>query len=94
VPTTEIPEGGSLFDIEASEEPAQAAPAEPTAHQQESAEEAEDDAPEADPTDEQQDPEAKQEEERPAQKQSASSGAAHQPKTDVDIDESGSLFDL
>jgi len=30
----------------------------------------------------------------PAQKQPTSSGDAHQPKTGVDIDESGSLFDL
>ena len=115
-PRTEIPEGGSLFDIEAPDESAPAATAaeperepeeeagdqvggaalsqaatsaasddQPTADVEETAAE----EPEAEP--EKDEPE-KDEKEKPAQKQPA--GESHQPKTGVDINESGSLFDL
>ena len=119
-PSTEIPEGGSLFDIEAPEEPETA---EPEAERPETASEAQAE-PEQEPekpaedqvsdgaalsqaatsaaSDDQptrgaeaEEPEAepeKDEKEEPAQKQPASE--SHQPKSGVDINESGSLFDL
>ncbi|HEX5862499.1 MAG TPA: heterodisulfide reductase-related iron-sulfur binding cluster [Nocardioides sp.] len=118
---TEIPEGGSLFDIggDTGEPAAGAPPKEP--EQQEPATEAEEpptggaalsQAATAAAGDEQangseesapadaSEPEASEagssEEDGvvPAQKKPAASGESHQPKTDVDIDESGSLFDL
>ncbi len=88
---TEIPEGGSLFDIEAPEEPAPAAdtvePEEQSAGDADGSDRAEE--PEAEPEADEQ-----PEDDEPAQKQPTSTGEAHQPKTGVDIDESGSLFDL
>ncbi len=138
-PAAEIPQGGSLFDIEppapeAKSEP-EATPAEPVEAQDDAEEpdvepadsdlspgaalsqaatvaasdddepaadesepvpEAEDE-PEATPAEpvEAQDEADEPDDEKPAAKpKPASSGEAHQPKTDVDINESGSLFDL
>jgi len=86
-PSSEIPEGGSLFDIEAPEEPAPATASEPETEQPEGEPEKDNEEPATD-ADEQAEKDA------PAQKRPASSGEAHQPKTGVDINESGSLFDL
>ena len=116
-PSTEIPEGGSLFDIgsdteepepaatqeskpeqevEAPEEPASdgaalseaatAAASDEEPDQESAADEEPGDEPEA----------AAETEDEPTREKKAppSSGEAHQPKTGVDIDESGSLFDL
>ncbi|HET7194145.1 MAG TPA: heterodisulfide reductase-related iron-sulfur binding cluster [Nocardioides sp.] len=66
-------------------------PAEPTddsAPAQPDADQPEDDQAEVD------EPAEAAEDEKPAQKQPAAGGEAHQPKTDVDINKSGSLFDL
>jgi len=79
-PKAEIPSGGSLFDIKAAVE----------AKAEESAEQPDAKEPAAEPEAE---PEAAAEpEEKPAPP--ASSGEAHQPKTDTKITEGGSLFDL
>ena len=151
-PARDIPEGGSLFDIEAPEAPAPAAKAdapkpdpkpeaeqEPEPEAQDEAEEPQEaeessdsdvsdgaalsqaatfaandeDEPQRDTEPEPQDeaepeaapepepaaepePEAEPEADDEAQDKPKpkSSGAAHQPKTDADIDEAGSLFDL
>jgi Fe-S oxidoreductase len=128
----EIPEGGSLFDIggdaEESEpeaegaEPEATSPPEPeqesdepptagaalsqtatsAASDNESPAEPGDDSapaePDGDQTDHEQaeaaEPAQSGEDEKPAQTSQAASGEAHQPKTDVDINKSGSLFDL
>jgi hypothetical protein len=78
--TAEIAEGGSLFDI-AVPEPAPAPEAEATKAEEPQAEQ----EPEPEPEPE---PESKEKPKPPA------SGEAQQPKTGVDINESGSLFDL
>jgi Fe-S oxidoreductase len=115
-PSTEIPEGGSLFDIEAPDESAPAATAaEPEREPEEQAGDqvsgaalsqaatsaASDDQPTADAEETAaEEPEAEPEKaepeedetDKPAQRQPA--GESHQPKTGVDINESGSLFDL
>ncbi|GAA4374106.1 heterodisulfide reductase-related iron-sulfur binding cluster [Nocardioides caricicola] len=86
-PTTTIPEGGSLFDIAAPEPEAAPAPApakapepEPEPEREPEPEAPKAEAPKAEPAEEKPKPQA--------------SGEAHQPKTDVDINETGSLFDL
>ncbi len=79
-PSTEIPEGGSLFDLAGPAAPAPAATPEPAATEPD---------PEPDvavtpaPAAVDEDPE-----------QPASSGEKHQPRTDADISGSSSLFDL
>ncbi len=106
-PKTEIPAGGSLFDIAPSEPEAKAEPTKPTepaaeeepeqsagaALSQAATQAASEDAPEAEAESEPEpEPEAEPEpEEKP---KPATSGEANQPKTDVNINESGSLFDL
>ncbi|WP_395690502.1 heterodisulfide reductase-related iron-sulfur binding cluster [Nocardioides sp.] len=88
-PPVDLSAGGSLFDI-AAPAPTAAAPAEPEP-EPEPEPQAE---PEAEPeaqAEPQAEPEAEPEPEKPA---APSSGATHQPKTDVDINRSGSLFDL
>ena len=88
---SEIPEGGSLFDIE---EPAEPAPA-PTSAAPATEDEAPAEEPDADQADEAEaDAPTESGEEEPAQESPAASDEAHQPKTDVDINKSGSLFDL
>jgi Fe-S oxidoreductase len=96
-PSAEIPESGSLFDIEAPEEPApRATPAESGAESADDSARAEE--PDVDQPDDEQtetdEPAQSSEDEPPAQKPPAASGETHQPKTDVDISKSGSLFDL
>ncbi|MFL6001646.1 MAG: heterodisulfide reductase-related iron-sulfur binding cluster [Nocardioides sp.] len=82
----EIPDGGSLFDI--GGDTGEAEPADDAAPAEEPhADQPEDEKTEAD------EPAQSGEDEQPAQK-SPASGEAHQPKTDVDINKSGSLFDL
>ncbi|MFA6299168.1 MAG: heterodisulfide reductase-related iron-sulfur binding cluster, partial [Nocardioides sp.] len=86
-PKSEIPESGSLFDIEAAEPAPAPAKAEPAPEPEpEPAPEAE---PEAEP-----EPAPEAEEKAEEKPKPASSGEAHQPKTDADISDSGSLFDL
>ena len=80
-PSSEVPQGGSLFDIPAPEAPEDTA--EPSENEAE---------PQVEPVDEteaeaDEEPEAETEKPKP-------SGEVHQPKTDVNIDEKGSLFDL
>jgi Fe-S oxidoreductase len=77
-PATEIPQGGSLFDI-AEPEPEPEAAAEPE--------------PKAEDEDEDEDEEAAESDEE-APSTPASPGNAHQPRTDADVDQGGSLFDL
>jgi Fe-S oxidoreductase len=93
----EIPEGGSLFDIGGDTEEAAA----PAASDDESLAEPADDSAPADPDADRPDEQVEADEpalsggdEKPAQKSPAASDEAHQPKTDVDINKSGSLFDL
>ncbi|WP_367262025.1 (Fe-S)-binding protein [Pimelobacter simplex] len=90
---------GSLFDIAAPAAPAPA-PAAPAAAEPAPEPEPEPEAPAAAPEPEP-DPEPEPEPEPEAPKPtptspspSPSSGAAHQPRTDADINEAGSLFDL
>jgi Fe-S oxidoreductase len=79
-PTADLGTGGSLFDIAAPEVVATPAAEEPEAE------------PESESTPEpERQPEDREPEEKP---KPASSGQANQPKTDVDISGSGSLFDL
>jgi Fe-S oxidoreductase len=105
---TEIPEGGSLFDIggdtdeqglatsresgpeEAAEPEEQASDGAALSRAATSAAGDEEPAEESAATEEPETDETKE----PAQKTPSSSGDAHQPKTDVDINKSGSLFDL
>jgi len=87
-PASSIPESGSLFDISAPEPAAPAATPAPAEAAEEPAVEAAD---ESDPDtilDEGDEPEA------PAEEKPKSSGATNEPKTDVDINSSGSLFDI
>jgi Fe-S oxidoreductase len=97
-PAAEIPSGGSLFDIEAPESAAPAAKSEPEPEPEPEATEAEpaeDEAGNADEPEEDAPAEDAPADEKPAERpKPASSGEAHQPKTDVDLNESGSLFDL
>jgi Fe-S oxidoreductase len=146
-PSNRIPEGGSLFDIEAPEPTPTPTPAKDTDPAPESAEQAEpvedreqesggdglsgaaisaaataaadsassgepsatdseteesplvaevdgEHAPVPDETDTVEEPASEPTEPEDEKPTSSSNGAAHQPKTDVDINESGSLFDL
>ena len=80
-PKADLGSGGSLFDIAAPE----VVEAEPAA------------APEPDPVPEPEaeaEPEPEPEEQPEDEAQPTASGEAHTPKTDVDINKSGSLFDL
>jgi Fe-S oxidoreductase len=96
--------GGSLFDVEPEEaKPAESAPAQPSSEiprdgslfdipAPESTEATEETAPEpsedaAETTETDDEPDAETDKPKPT-------GEAHQPKTDVNIDEKGSLFDL
>ncbi len=99
-PAAEIPSGGSLFDIPAPEPaPAAKTPAAEAAPEEEPAAEA---APAEEPVAEEaaaEEPAAEEPvaEEAPAEEKpapAASSGEANQPRTDVDINKSGSLFDI
>ncbi len=92
----DINAAGSLFDLAAPEAPAPAAAPEPASTPEPEPEpEAQ---PEPDPAPEAEEPQAEApepqaEEKKPAPKP-ASSGEAHQPRTDADIHDAGSLFDL
>jgi Fe-S oxidoreductase len=97
----EIPEGGSLFDIGGDTEESEPGTS-ASSDDEPSAEPADDSAPAEEPDADQPDDELTEadepaqsgEDEKPAQHPPAASGEAHQPKTDVDINKSGSLFDL
>ena len=96
-PGTEIPEGGSLFDIEAPAEEtvSKPAPAEPkTEDTGENVDRSQDDAdPDVEPDEDQAEPEPEPEPEPAAKEEApASSGAASTPGTE--IPEGGSLFDI
>ncbi len=85
-PELDLSSGGSLFDIAAPDPQELSASATATANAASGA------TPEPEAVEpEVEEPEEQQSEERP---KPPAGGAAHQPKTDVDINETGSLFDL
>ncbi|HET7684524.1 MAG TPA: hypothetical protein VFK34_12740, partial [Marmoricola sp.] len=99
--SSSIPEGGSLFDIKAAAQEAQgdakpeAAPAPEETAEAKPAESPESEQPAESAESEQ--PAESAESEQPEEEKKpkpASSGEAHQPKTDADISGTGSLFDL
>lgn len=99
-PEIDLSSGGSLFDIAAPDPQelsasataaANAAVGEPEPEPEAAAEPEPEPAAEPEPEPEAEQPEEPAAEEKP---QPQASGEAHQPKTDVDIHEAGSLFDL
>jgi hypothetical protein len=95
-PTADLATSGSLLDIAAPEQEPAAEAQSPVVEPVETpAAKAPEPTPAADDEEPEPEPEAKDDEAEPQEKpKPASSGEANQPKTDVDISGSGSLFDL